>query len=106
MGKGFAKRKKQAKEMQEQFSKMQEQMEKTEVTGQAGSGLVKITMNGDHEILKVEIKPECVDPEDIEGIQDLIKAAFQDANKQLKEQSPMQNMGKIPGLPDLGAFGF
>ncbi len=105
MGKGFAKRKKQAKEMQEQFAKMQEQMEKIEVTGQAGGGLVKITINGEHDVLKVEVNPECVDPEDVDGIQDLIKAAFQDANKQLKENSPMQEMSGMPGLPDLGAFG-
>lgn len=75
MGTGFSKKKKQAKMLQEQFSKMQTQMKETEVIGTAGNGLVSITLTGENELKQIKIKPECVDKEDIEGLEDLIKAA-------------------------------
>lgn len=88
MGTGFAKKKKQARMMQDQLKKFQEQMQNSEVTGSAGNGLVTITLSGEHEIKKIVIKPDCVDPEDIEGLQDLIKAAHNDATQQLRQQTP------------------
>lgn len=110
MGKGFAKKKKQARMMQEQLSQLQKQMEDSEATGSAGNGLVVITLNGQHEIKKIQIKPECVDPEDIDGLQDLIRAAHKDALKKLEEQNPMMGsqMPEMPfggGFPGLGALG-
>lgn len=99
MGKGFAKQKKQAKMMREQFSKLQEQMQQTEVEGVAGNGLVTIRLNGENELKGIIIKPECVDPEDVEGLQDLIKAAHADATAKLKSNTP-----SIPGMPDLSQF--
>jgi len=83
MGTGFAKRKKQAKGLQQQLSQMQEQMLHTEATGSAGNGLVSITVSGDKELKRIQIKPECVDPEDVEGLQDLIQAAYANAIQQL-----------------------
>lgn len=103
MGTGFSKKKKQAKMLQEQFSKIQTQMQETEVIGTAGNGLVSITITGEHELKQIKIKPECVDPEDIEGLEDLIKAAYKDALSKLKNQSP--SMPNISGMPNLGAFG-
>lgn len=103
MGSGFAKKKKQAKLLQDQFSKIQEQMQHTEVSGTAGNGLVTIILSGEHEIKQIKIKPECVDPEDVEGLEDLIKAAYNDASRKLKSQS---SMPQIPGMPDLSSFGF
>lgn len=91
--------------MQDQFLKMQDQLKTTEVTGTAGNGLVSITLNGEHEILQLKIKPECVDPEDVEGLEDLIKEAYKKASEQLKEAS-MPEMPGIPGMPDLKSFGF
>jgi DNA-binding YbaB/EbfC family protein len=102
MGTGFSKKKKQAKMMQEQLSKMQAEMQQTEVTGTAGNGLVTLTLNGDYDLKQLKIKPECVDPEDIEGLEDLIKAAYAEAHKQLKSQ---QMKGLPPGMPNLGTFG-
>ena len=93
MGSGFAKKKKEAKLMQQQLSKMQDEMSSLEVTGSAGNGLVQITLNGDGDLKKMSIKPECVDPEDIEGLETLIKAAHADAKKQIQEKSP-----KMPGF--------
>ena len=104
MGSGFSKRKKEAKAMQEQLMKMQEQLKKTEVEGSAGNGLVTVKMNGEHELLSVSIKPECVDPDDIEGLEDLLKAAFADAHK--KVGSSMSG-GSMPDLSSmLGGGGF
>ncbi len=99
MGTGFSKKRKQAKMMQEKFSKMQEEMKNVEVIGQAGNGLVTITLNGDSDMTKITIKPDCVDPDDIEGLEDLVKAAYQDAQKKLKENMPgMDSLGSM-GLP-------
>ncbi|MCB1081637.1 MAG: YbaB/EbfC family nucleoid-associated protein [Chlamydiia bacterium] len=95
MGSGFSKMKKQAKMFQEQMAKMQEDMQKLEVTGSAGNGLVEITLSGEKEIKKLSIKPECVDPEDIEGLQDLIIVAFNDAAKKIEENSSNSSLGGI-----------
>ncbi len=108
MGKGFAKQKKQAKMMQEKFSELQEKMLQMEVEGQAGNGLVTVRLNGENDLKSIIIKPECVDPEDVEGLQDLIKAAFTDAQNKIKAQSPLG--GGVPdlskGFPNLSQFGF
>lgn len=105
MGTGFSKKKKQARLMQEQLTQMQAKMQQAEVTGSAGNGLVTIVLNGDNDLKQIKIKPECVDPEDVEGLQDLIKTAYADAQKQLKSQQ-MEGLPSMPGMPDLGAFGF
>lgn len=103
MGTGFSKKKKQAKMLQQQFSQMQSQMQELEVTGSAGNGLVSITLSGEHDLKQIKIKPECVDAEDIEGLEDLIKAAYKDALTQLKNKTP--SLPKMPGLPNLMDFG-
>lgn len=100
MGTGFSKKKKEAKLMQAQFGQMQEKMKQQEVIGTAGNGLVTLTLSGEHELKKITIKPECVDPSDVEGLQDLIKIAFNDATDKLSKQS-MEGMN-IPGLSGLG----
>lgn len=107
MGSGFLKKKKQAKVFQQQFSQMQEQLtaklDTLEVTGSAGAGLVEITLNGANEMKRLKINPECVDKEDIEGLETLIKAAYNNANTKLKEQSESSAMG-MNGMPDLSAM--
>lgn len=107
MGSGFAKKKKQAKDMQNQLSQMQSSLQNLEAVGTAGNGLVTITLTGDHEVKNIKIKPECVDPEDVEGLEDLIKAAFTDANKKMQADSmkQMKFPGGMPNIPGLGAFG-
>lgn len=105
MGKGYAKKKKQARQMQEQLEKLQQQMQNVEATGTAGNGLVTLTLSGENEMKNITIKPDCVDPEDVEGLQDLIKAAYNDAQNQLKEQSPsIEGIGGLP-FPEGGSFG-
>lgn len=99
MGTGFAKKKKQSKEMQSQLSQMQSNLKNVEVTGTAGNGLVSLTLSGEHDLKQIKIKPECVDPEDVEGLEDLIKAAFKDASNQLTAKMRA-------GLPPGTAFPF
>ncbi len=86
MGTGFAKKKKQARALQEQYMKMQESMKETQVVGTAGSGLVSIEMTGEFEVKKVTISPQCVDPEEVEALEDLVKLAIDNAISQLKSQ--------------------
>ncbi len=76
---------KQAQKMQEQLAKAQEELENTEVEGSAGGDLVKVTLNGKKKLLFVGIKPEAVDPDDIEMLEDLIIAAYNDALEQAEE---------------------
>lgn len=99
MGSGFAKKKKEAKRLQEQLQQMQTEVKNQEATGKAGNGLVELTLSGEHQIKKLKIKPECVDPDDIEGLEDLICAAHNDALKQLESRSPSLSIPGMPGLP-------
>lgn len=99
MGTGFSKKKKEAKLLQEQFSKMQSQLQSTEATGTAGNGLVTLTLSGEGDLKQIKINPDCVDPEDVEGLETLIKAAHADAQKKLKDQTPT-----IPGLSSFPGF--
>lgn len=96
MGTGFAKKKKEAKMFQQQFQQIQSKMKTTEVIGTAGNGLVNITLSGEGDLKQIKIKPECVDPEDVEGLEVLIKAAYEDAQKKIKSETP--SMPNIPGL--------
>ncbi len=89
MGSGFSKMKKQRKQMEEQFARMQEELANSEHEGSAGGGLVKIVLTGDKNIKSIKISPECVDKEDVEGLQDLIIAAFNDAAARVEASSPM-----------------
>ncbi len=108
MGTGFAKKKKQAKHLQTQMAMMQQslasKMEAMEVTGKAGNGLVTITLCGTGEMKKISIDPECVDPDDIEGLEALIKAAHKEAFKEvqkLAEASPAPDSLSGFGLPGM-----
>jgi DNA-binding YbaB/EbfC family protein len=89
MGSGFSKMKKQARLMQSQFSQMKDSLENTLVEGSAGNGLVIVTLNGSRELKKIVIKPECTS--DVEGLQDLILGAFQNASSKLESQQSKLN---------------
>ncbi len=70
---------KQAQQMQSKMEEMQAKLESTELTGESGAGLVKITLNGKGELRRIVIDPKVVDPSDVEMLQDLIAAAHRDA---------------------------
>lgn len=97
MGSGFSKMKKQARLMEQQVEKMREASKNLQVVGTSGNGLVTVTVNGEKEIQSLVIKPECVDPNDLEGLQDLVRAACQSAYQKVDTQASQQS-----GMP----FGF
>jgi DNA-binding YbaB/EbfC family protein len=90
MGSGFSKMKKQMRMMQDQMSQVKETLQKTIVQGSAGGGLVTVTINGEKDLKKITIKPECTS--DLEGLQDLIIAAFEDASAKLESQQNSLNL--------------
>ncbi|MBN1914866.1 MAG: YbaB/EbfC family nucleoid-associated protein [Parachlamydiales bacterium] len=73
------------KKMLEQVSTLQEKLDQTEITGSAGGGAVSITLSGKKELKKISIQKECIDPNDIGGLEDLILAAYNDAHAQLEK---------------------
>jgi len=75
---------KQAQDMQEKMAKVQEEIERIEVTGEAGAGLIKITINGSYICKKVEIDPSLFE-EEKEILEDLSTAAFNDAIRRMSE---------------------
>lgn len=87
---------KQVKKMQEQMLKAQEELEGKTVEGTAGGGVVTATMSGHKKLLDITIKPEAVDPEDVEMLQDLVLTAVNDAITKAEELSN-QDMGKFTG---------
>ena len=70
---------KQAQKMQQDFLRMQKELEEKEFTAKAGGGMVTASVNGSHDLVALEIKPEAVDPEDVEMLGDLIIAAVNEA---------------------------
>jgi nucleoid-associated protein EbfC len=87
---------KQAQEMQSKMQDMQAKLEALELTGEAGAGLVKVTMNGKSEMRKIKIDPKIVDPADTEMLEDLIMAATRDAKTKV-EAAAADEMQKITG---------
>lgn len=73
----------QAQQVQQKLMEAQEQLANAEVHGQAGGGLVQVTMKGSGEVVGVSIDPKVVDPDDVETLQDLIVGALSDAARQV-----------------------
>lgn len=69
---------KQAQKMQESMNKVQEELALKTVEGTAGGGMVTVVVSGTQEIKSIKIKPEAVDPDDIETLEDLVLAAVRD----------------------------
>ena len=87
---------KQAQRMQRQMEESQKELETKEFSAAAGGGAVKVTVTGKKEIVKIELTPEVVDPEDIEMLQDLIVAATNEALRQAEEENAAM-MSKMTG---------
>ena len=87
---------KQAQQMQSKMQEMQAKLEATEITGEAGAGLVKVTMNGKSDMRKIKIDPKIVDPADTEMMEDLILAATRDARAKV-EATMAEEMQKVTG---------
>jgi nucleoid-associated protein EbfC len=99
---------KQATAMQENMKKAQEELANSEVVGTSGSGMVKITMTGKHLVKRIEIDPSLL-ADDKDMLEDMLTVAFNDAAKQLSDNSEAK-MGSVskgmPGLPGGMKFPF
>ena len=93
---------KQAQAMQDNLKKAQEELAFIEVTGEAASGLVKVTMTCKHEVKRVQIDPSLLVADEKDMLEDLVAAAFNAAARKAEETS-QEKMGKLtagmPGLP-------
>lgn len=87
---------KQAKQVQDQIVKMQEELQQRELEISAGGGAITVRVNGKQELLSIKINPEVVDPEDIEMLEDLVMAAVNEGIRQSQEMVSTE-MAKITG---------
>ena len=95
---------KQARQMQEDMSRLQEELEVREYAGASGGGVVEIRMNGKKQVLSLHIKPEAVDPNDIEMLEDMIAAAVNETGKRIDDIAD-EEMAKISGgMPALNGL--
>ncbi len=89
--------------MQSRMAKMQEELQSTVYEAEAGGGLVKIALNGKFEVQSVRLKKEAVDPDDVEALEDLLLAAFNEARAKVEadSQARLGGMTKGLGLPGM-----
>ncbi len=87
---------KQAQKMQEQIAALQSELDEKEFSATVGGGAVEIVLTGKKVVKALNIKPEVVDPEDVEMLQDLIMSAFNQAIKNIDETSEAE-MSKVTG---------
>ncbi|NLP44515.1 MAG: YbaB/EbfC family nucleoid-associated protein [Peptococcaceae bacterium] len=87
---------KQAQKMQENMMRAKEEVEKKSVQASAGGGMVEVVVNGKMEVLELKINPEAVDPDDVEMLEDMVKAAV---NEGIRNAQTMveQEMAKVTG---------
>jgi len=88
----------QAKKVQQQMAKLQEEIRALEVVGEAGGGMVKVTMRGDHTVAQVAIEPSLFE-EDRDLLPDLIAAAINDAVRKLAEAVAEKQKALLAGMP-------
>ena len=86
----------QAKKMQEELQEKQEELDNTEIVGSVAGGMVEVVIYGDKTLKSIKIKPEAVDPDDIEMLEDLILSAFNDAIEQADELKEELFGGTMP----------
>lgn len=87
---------KQAQMMQRKLQEAQEQLAEEEVTGTAAGGMVEVTLKGNKTPVSISIKPEAVDPDDVEMLEDMVLAALNDAMKEADELS-QELLGPLGG---------
>ena len=94
----------QVQKAQEDMASKQEELDAREYDVSAGGGVVNVRINGKHEILAIDLKPEIVDPDDIETLSDILVAAVNEAIKRVDDTNSAE-MGKItaqmPAIPGL-----
>lgn len=86
----------QLRKMQQEMAKAQEEIQNATIEGASGGGLVKVTMTGDFRVTKIVLDKSAVDPEDVETLEDVIIAAFNDARAKAEEYATTR-MGSVTG---------
>ena len=86
-----------AQKMQAQMESAKAELEKKEFKASVGGGMVEIIMMGNKQVKSISIKPEVIDPDDVEMLQDLIISAFNDAINQINK-AEKESMPQIPGM--------
>ena len=86
----------QLRKMQQDMAKAQEEIQSATVEGAAAGGYVKVTMTGDFRVTKIAIDKNAVDPDDVETLEDLIVAGFNDARTKAEEFAA-KRMGSVTG---------
>ena len=94
---------KQAQKMQQEMIRMQQEQEAKTFSATAGGGMVTATVNGKHELVNLSIKPEAVDPDDVEMLQDTIIAAVNEAMRAADNEAT-NNMSRLTGGLNLGGL--
>lgn len=89
---------KQAQEMQKNMQKMQEELGEIEVEGSSGAGMVTVTLTGKNDCKSIKIDPKIVDPSDVEMMEDLITAAFNDAKNKVEARVQDETQKMMGGL--------
>ncbi|HSG29620.1 MAG TPA: YbaB/EbfC family nucleoid-associated protein [Candidatus Krumholzibacterium sp.] len=95
---------KQAQQMQTKMAEMQEKLAEKTVECSSGGGMVRIVMNGQHEIKSINIDPEVVDPADVEMLEDLVVAAVNEARAKVDDMIKTEMSSLTGGLPLPGLF--
>jgi DNA-binding YbaB/EbfC family protein len=95
---------KQAQAMQTRMAEMQAQLEAVEMTGMAGGGMVQLTLNGKGDVKKIKIDKAAADPAEIEVLEDLIVAAFNDARAKVSAHAEAEMQKLTGGLNLPGGF--
>lgn len=93
----------QVQAMQKQMEDVQSQIEEMETTATAGGGAVEVTVTGNKQIKDIKLKPEVVDPDDVEMLQDLIMVAVNEAMRQMEELAEKE-MSKVTGGFNIPGF--
>ena len=95
---------KQLREAQSRMEQVQQGLASKEIEASAGGGMVKVVMNGRHEIISIKIEPKVVDPEDVEMLEDLVAAAVNDACSRVDEMVRTEMSQVAGGLAIPGLF--
>lgn len=102
----FGKIMEQAQQMQQKMKQIQADLARKTIVGSAGGGMVQVTLNGQGDVLAVEIEKQLISPDEAQMLQDLIVAATNDGLRKVKELSK-QELGQLTGgldLPGLASF--